>query len=365
MKTSVMAVLFLFRQAQGHGFLMEPKSRNWYAYTDGQNCEEWCACAGHGNCEDVPRKEYNYPSINQNEKDGAFLACGTDQDLKAFNYDNPENAAGGNLNWKTQAVYSTGQEIDVDVVLTAHHEGYFEFFICEETHAPTKACFDKHPLEFVQDRLYGAVKLKSFPTRAHVPPERYGSYNHNGGGKIHQYRMKLPTGVSGNVLLQWRYTTGNSCYPDAGYADYVQNYYVQANGWPASLYLSLPLCYPNPLPEAASASPAERFWNCAEVNIGGINAGGIFDHIYDTPTPPVAAPTITPPPTGSTGSVGGACCSGGVTGNYAANNCDGYVACVDGTNFGYVVCPSGLKFAESSGYCDWPENVDCDSTCQA
>lgn len=122
-----------------------------------------------------------------------------------------------------QALYSQGGEIAVDIVLTAHHKGHFEFFACpiEPGGKATGDCFKDYPLTFVADELYGAPKDINYPTRAYIaPPSRTINDNTGVAGQFFRYRFKLPSNLSGNlVLLQWHYLTANSCkYP--GYTNY-------------------------------------------------------------------------------------------------------------------------------------------------
>ena len=122
-----------------------------------------------------------------------------------------------------QAQYSQGQEITVDILLTAHHKGHFEFFACpiEVGGKAAGDCFKRYPLTFVADELYGAPKDINNPTRAYIaPPSRTITDNTGVTGQLFRYRFKLPSDLTGSlVLLQWHYLTANSCkYP--GYTEY-------------------------------------------------------------------------------------------------------------------------------------------------
>lgn len=141
-------------------------------------------------------------------------------------YDIPTNVNGGVVPANPQATYSQGQEIELDLVLTAHHKGHFEFNACplsDATQAPTTSCFQQYPLEFVSDPLYGAVKDVNYPNRAYIAPSTLpGLLTDSSGvfGTLYRFRMKLPSNVSGDlVALQWHYKTANSCIYD-GYTSY-------------------------------------------------------------------------------------------------------------------------------------------------
>jgi hypothetical protein len=123
-----------------------------------------------------------------------------------------------------QARYLQGQEIEVDVVLTAHHKGHFEFSACPI--APggvaTASCFAQFPLTYVSDSLYQAPKDNNYPYRAYIAPlaRAIPDSTSSPPGVFYRFRFKLPSNLSGElILLQWHYYTANSCtYP--GYASY-------------------------------------------------------------------------------------------------------------------------------------------------
>jgi hypothetical protein len=238
--------------ALGHGRMTRPSSRNDYAWRLG--------------------KEFNQNGLNTKTNGGCGLVEGK-------NYDLPPADVG----WRTQAVYNPGAEIDVEVALTAHHWGHFEFFGCPigQGQTASESCFNQYPLEFVRDLRFNAPKDPNYPRRAYIPPASMGLN--------YLYKLKLPSNLSGSiVLIQWRYTTGNSC-KSAGYDQYP---------WPSSwtgVPLRLSPCTPGVPPFA------EMFWNCAEVSIGSGGGG----------SPP-------PPPSG-----GGGTCGNGSRGNgvCADNTC--------------------------------------------
>jgi Chitin binding Peritrophin-A domain len=77
------------------------------------------------------------------------------------------------------------------------------------------------------------------------------------------------------------------------------------------------------------------------------------------------APVRTPSSVSSSASSGATCCSNKLTGLIAANNCNGYVHCVDGVDRGYIACASGLKFQRTGGFCDYANKVQCSSSCSS
>ena len=86
---------------------------------------------------------------------GVLAQCGM---IEERSYDENLSILGEPMPPAPQAQYSAGQEIDVEVLLTAHHKGHFEFFACPIApgEKPTESCFKQYPLTFVSDPLYGA-----------------------------------------------------------------------------------------------------------------------------------------------------------------------------------------------------------------
>lgn len=209
-----------------------------------------------------------------------------------------------------QAQYSQGQIIDVDVVLTAHHKGHFEFFACPIDYGdiPPGDCFEQYPLEFVEDPLYGAPQDVNYPERAYIAPRGVALTDNTGvAGDFYRFRLKLPASLSGDlVLLQWHYKTANSCV-FTGYDEYP---FPAAWG---NMRSNLGLC--GPIPEDGRGVP-EQFWNCAEISIA---AGPV------TPTTPAPVPAPSPPtnpyttaPIPSPDFNGG--CGDGIVGNGICSN---------------------------------------------
>ena len=381
--TFLLALPATITVVEAHGGLTHPVSRNYRASSQVDGKTIWT-------CDNAsPKIDYNWPALNENEStlgSGiATSACGITQREtgEVFDYDHPVNCDGGRLAWQSQATYAPGEEFEVKVQLTAHHEGFFEFFVCPQVGSPTNDCFDSYPLEYVRDPLYGAPKDLAYPTRAYVPPASY--YD----GATHEYIVKMPDNApTGNVLLQWRYTTGNTCAPNDGYLEHYNSLW---GGAASSIYGSLPACgmnYPfEPLPDTREniQKVPERFWNCAEVSISSDgNSGGSDPTSSPTKASPVPAPSQAPTtrpnlrPTASpvqqpvevspTDSPVSSCCAAGFTGSVAANDCTGFVQCQDGVEFPFQECQSGLKFLETgtgNGYCDYASNVVCATSCDA
>jgi len=225
-------LLLLLNHVQGHGHMVEPKSRNYRAWKDGA---EWSDNAN------VPKKEYTPQGLN-NAKGQMRSQCGIPQQGGNINYDRPLAANWQPLSWQSQATYQQGATITVKLALTAPHNnwnpGSFAFYACPRNQALTEQCFKNNPLTFVQDKLYGENRAYA-STRApgQRPFDGFDArdpqypYYHN-----YEYLMKLPSGLTGDVLIQWVWTNDNS----------------------------------GPI-NTVDPSGVEKFWNCAEVTISGGN----------------------------------------------------------------------------------------------
>eukprot|EP00590_Aulacoseira_subarctica_P007437 CAMPEP_0172436386 /NCGR_PEP_ID=MMETSP1064-20121228/71696_1 /TAXON_ID=202472 /ORGANISM="Aulacoseira subarctica , Strain CCAP 1002/5" /LENGTH=495 /DNA_ID=CAMNT_0013184787 /DNA_START=261 /DNA_END=1748 /DNA_ORIENTATION=+ len=239
----------------------------------------------------TPLAEYTPQGINQMTTAGR---CGMgDNGIGAAwrQYDAPKNAFGGALPPKIQATYVKGQQIDLQVVLTAHHKGHFTYSACALSAGQTTAtqqCFDANKLMFVKDNLYGAPKDTRYPDRAYIPLTSFPGIqivNSAVGATAYRFnhRFQLPAGLSGDlVLIQWTYWTANSCiYPGYRTMSFPANYYDQGG---------LPDCTRTDFVTYLGGGIPELFWNCIEVKI------------LNTPAP-APAPLPAPQPTTTTSGV--------------------------------------------------------------
>jgi len=351
--------LFIFIVPLGvdaHGYLKSPRSRNWVAKEDGK----WSG----GNMY-TPEVETCPHCLNLNSN-----TCGK---TGGHDYDYHLNALGGPMPKNIQAVYTQGQEIDLTVVLTAHHKGHFEYKACaiNEGELATQACFDANPLRFVQDILYPNAPVDSnYPERAYIPLASSSTYKDTSGSYMYTHKYELPANLSGDlVLIQWHYITGNSCVAP-GYSD-----------------VSFPSAFdPGNLGTCSKISSdgngtPEQFWNCAEVRI---QSGGPVSPPATTPiNPPVPAPVSTPtrsptlpnptksptpPPTYANAPTkspvqGGICPNEPGLALIPTSGCTGFFYCEDGSlkDANPTLCPSGLLFDKELRACNWPQLFTCES----
>lgn len=170
--------------------------------------------------------------------------------------------------------------------------------------------FDGNELEFVRDLIFADEYYPAMQKDANYPERGYYAGGQGGGVQRFAMDFKLPVGIFGNVLLQWRYITANSCAPP-GYADYfaslTQSYPDQAetiyNWWSHGLK-ECGVPYPNDGNRDLPTNP-EQFFNCAEIKVTGTASPTVSPKPTGAPTtdsPTVKSPTntpiapVTPPP---------------------------------------------------------------------
>ena len=157
-----------------------------------------------------------------------------------------------------QGIYRQGDVIDIEVLVTTHHKGHFEFAVCPingvssndnmPMEVPTADCFKNNKLQFLSDELYGAPPDPQYPERAYIAPSSIVTWTNGENGEQpvtgapYQMKFKLPDDIYGDtVLLQWYYLTANSCKHE-GYSDY--NFPID---WIGVFDESLPDCGEIPL----------------------------------------------------------------------------------------------------------------------
>ncbi|CAF1402410.1 unnamed protein product [Rotaria sordida] len=170
----------------GHGYLFEPVARSsaWLVDSSFRQCCTWpnhmeMFCGGMGH--------------QWNVNDGKCSICGESYDKKVKLFEK------GGAMYKGTVVktYTQGQQIDVKVMLTANHKGYFEFRLCNLDASPsrdaTQECLDRHQLIIAHTN---STKFRDV--------SKYGS-------EIITVCVQLPPDVAcRHCVFQWKYTAGNS-----------------------------------------------------------------------------------------------------------------------------------------------------------
>ena len=176
------------------------------------------------------------------------------------------------------AVYRRGQTVEFSVQLTANHDGFFEFYLCDVSKCGgdiSERCFKEGKCR--QLRRAQTPECESWSTNECAPidkiypgrwylPCRAGSPHGRFGGKYMRY--KLPRNFKcKNCVLQWYWATANSCYPP-GYLEYFQR---NSNGVQKACGSTLGGRSQN-LRKCGGGSFPEEYWMCADVRVKGRKA---------------------------------------------------------------------------------------------
>ena len=231
----------LFYMVQGHGYLIEPPSRNsaWRRgfHTPTNHDDNGLNCGGR--------------RVQWEKHDGKCGVYGDEYDIASPLFAYPGRYAKGVIT-KT---YTPGQQIQVEVVITANHKGWFEFRLGEIGTPP-----------ITQAKLTHLLRLVSGGTRWKLDDP---------GNKKYTIHLQLPAGLTcEHCVLQWWYNAGNSwgCDPISGKC-------------------------------GLGYGPQETFVNCADVAIKGQTAPATTGPTQVTTSAPA---TTEPGPTTNGPTIGGA-----------------------------------------------------------
>jgi hypothetical protein len=240
----------------GHGYMQKPSSRNLEAFQRGDDYNFMGLSAGgvsyvYRNSIDG---RYIYPDTveNGNKRHGM---CGDPVGLFEKYNQNVEE-------YPIVSTFQKGQTIGVDIVITSHHLGHFEFYICNKDDLKnpqdgiTQECLYKYQL--LRDDTVETISPvdQNYPHRYYLePPECMEHQTFPYPGYKTTVFYKLPHDLfCDHCVLQWWYFTGNSCN-HVGYDEY------EGTQCEMEWYnRELPKC------EDSSRKP-EEFWNCADIKI--------------------------------------------------------------------------------------------------
>ncbi|XP_037869384.1 uncharacterized protein LOC101735378 isoform X2 [Bombyx mori] len=171
------------RGAEGHGRLMDPPARNsmWrFGFPNPVNYNDnELFCGGY--------------AVQWEQNEGKCGVCG---DAAHLTEPRPHEAGGMYGKGIVTRHYSVGQEIEVEVELTANHLGTFVMKLCPNNNPKqeaTQECFDRYPLYVSETR----------EDRFLIPLDTAKK-------EVFRYRVRLPPYVTcTQCVLQWTYYTGN------------------------------------------------------------------------------------------------------------------------------------------------------------
>ncbi|EER00933.1 conserved hypothetical protein [Perkinsus marinus ATCC 50983] len=265
-------ILSILAIVKGHGWIESPKARNAVAGPDNHYCRQ---CGNSGGTVNRIR-EKNAPFPDNHDAEGTHGLCG-----------DPFEGGGTNLPPPAQqtymqqgpvkATYTQGQNIVIEMDLTVHHWGHFEYRICEgglsgqkyPTQKAGQDCLNKNLLvrpdpksrpecrnaKNIDASNYDCQPLDTaHPERWYLPPQSYGP----------KYKMtfKLPDDLTCSLCtMQWNWITGNSCLVD-GYKEYFAKFKEEYPNMDSSWDQSN-----SPKDSCDLARDGEQFWNCADIKI--------------------------------------------------------------------------------------------------
>lgn len=298
---------------QGHAVLTTPKSRNFLASpAGGNNAWPWDTCpqcASAGGTGSVQKAQFEltgssrWPGYPENvEVAKRHAACGSEKysDGGEFSPLSEKYSGGANKGAWGHEPYAQGSVISLDVEMHAHHQGHFEFYICDkagqtygaETDA---ACLNQHRLQRAPD-LDNEISPTdpNHPERYYVPPLcALSAFGPNRRPMIQNMRYMLPDDLAcEHCVLQSVYVTGNSCNPN-DYAEYnwpdISETCPSAHAFERWWSPTIVDCFEGSYPE--------EFWNCADIRIAaGANGGNNSDSATNSPaTMPSYSPTTSDP----------------------------------------------------------------------
>jgi len=315
----------------GHGRLMDPPGRSSYRlFKDDPTIGPF-----------VSESDYNY---NDNELYcGGFMhqvnqgyKCGICGD--PFDSVRPRNNEWGGKYGSTGLIprsYEQGATIDIEVQLTAHHMGWFEFKLCPMgIHDTTEPdwCFSS------KDSL---LQFSDSSTRWDIPSQSEG----NVAGKTgwwYKRAVKLPDGLTcDHCVLQWHWHTANS--------------------WACDEAGNCGLGY----------GEQEEFYGCSDLSIvpNGAPTSTIATPDTTKPTTTKSTTTKSTTQTSKATTTSGSSESPTNVKEFCSQNgegifphptdCSAFIQCTawDGS---ISFCAPGLAFNADILGCDWPQNVDCD-----
>jgi len=274
---AALACFMNIAEVHGHGFLAVPASRNQVAHTKGERNDKGSPeyCPHCKNAEGVatvrkysPGGKWVYPETPRSSSrhglcgDGSPLG-GFEQQYMGSKYTSDD----------VQASYRAGSTVEFEVVLTAHHMGWFEFYVCDKADLRdpagpiTQECLSRHRLRRSEHDPSPSPVDPRQPHRFYTVPQC------TFGGKEMRMKMRyiVPDIECEHCVLQWYWVSANTCagpgmqsvlplFPEAP-----QNCDGDggSRGW-----------VPGPLAGGSRAREClnngaypEEFWNCADISI--------------------------------------------------------------------------------------------------
>ena len=188
------------------------------------------------------------------------------------------NTTGAPIPFDAQDYDMLGDYIIINTTLDTYHMGHMEIYACDDVLNLNQTCFNANPLTFMEDLSPSYLANEDFPALADPVYEERAYYSPvaSAGGaaanRHYSFAYKLPVGMSGDVILQYRYRTANSCNPEGAWENYTK-------WWEPNLSncTGIPTdgdqkksCGCQRGKDAPPCACGETFWNCVEINIAAV-----------------------------------------------------------------------------------------------
>eukprot|EP00933_Yihiella_yeosuensis_P078922 TRINITY_DN908_c0_g1_i4.p1 TRINITY_DN908_c0_g1~~TRINITY_DN908_c0_g1_i4.p1 ORF type:complete len:442 (-),score=78.17 TRINITY_DN908_c0_g1_i4:285-1610(-) len=291
--------LSLLLRSFGHSYLAQPASRNLLQHVEGnEDCPHCLQGGGPGNV--MKRGGGVWPTRLAPKSHGL---CGDPGQGKP----NPPTLADEKYlrPGHVVSVYQPGEIAEFHIVVSTHHQGHYEFRICDKaldgnalnSAAEGQACLDQWVLHraapaadcVVNDARGDCQPIDpKHPERWYLPPA--GSQTQTASAnwtdsmaptypsatETHVMRYKIPEALRcTHCTLQWYWSSGNTCLYDGDYFDYFRS--LSTLGWSVREWSPYVLeswancgntcCHSESSPGAGDGSFGEEFWNCADIAV--------------------------------------------------------------------------------------------------
>eukprot|EP00440_Ansanella_granifera_P007511 gb/GFBE01008132.1/.p1 GENE.gb/GFBE01008132.1/~~gb/GFBE01008132.1/.p1 ORF type:complete len:430 (+),score=72.85 gb/GFBE01008132.1/:1-1290(+) len=308
------------------------------------------SAAGHGVLTEPPAR-----NVASGPKNGYCPHCGNGNGVCGDGNQWPADS--NYLNFYTGPVktWTAGTVVEVEVKITAHHKGHFEFSVCDEvldgSVSNPQGCLDKWILRraspeeagltncLTGDRRSGCQPLDTrHPERFYLPPQGFSS-----DGDTHRFYLKVPSGLSCEACtLQWRWWSANSCTPGADYGCYATQ--LSNAGYDAASWGVSGSC---PGGGCSRCGCGEEFRNCADIAVRPAS-GGTHTTTTSTTTSSGGVETTAPATTTTTATTTAA--RSGGSGCIRNPDCEANAWC---NNHAYLTwCPQQIA---NGGSCPSPQ----------
>jgi len=320
----------------GHGRLMQPPGRSSLRYYEDD--------PSVGPFWDQVEPNYNdnqlfcgglQVQINNNYKCGL---CGDD-----FNSKRPRDNELGGLFGKSGIIprtYSSGSLMPIEVHITAHHQGFFEFRICKDLIKINGELTEDSDCFSTDDSL---LELENGETQYSITdfkPTKPGE-----SGWWYLFNVKLPNTECDHCVIQWRYHTANSWGIDENGSGLGHGYQEEFYGC-ADIEIINTSANPTDKP---TTKPATTKTTTTSTKVSTTKA------TTTTTTKPTATePVPTQPPNSSNP------CEGQVSGYFPHSDCSKFYQCDQGKAI-VRDCAPGLHYNQNIQGCDWPQNANCNT----